>query len=283
MKIIVSRLKTVFIMTGFAAVAMTSANAQTVTLPVSPGNVSAEANSTPVHGPWQVDIASYAWAPAINGTINLRGVSAPANARFQQIIDKSDSLFSYMSHIEVHDENFGAFFEPIYIDLGFKAPKNVFNSDIKTSLLYLQFGGFYRLAKGTYGAPEEHKGWSIDVVGAARYTQIDVSATFANSGFSPSGGIHWAEPLIGLRGSINLSPSIEFSARGDIGGFGLGSQFAWDAQALLGYKFDLFGRAATVFGGWKALAQDYKTGSGKDQFRWNTTLNGPVLGLNVHF
>lgn len=276
-------LKTIFIMAGFATVAVTSVNAQTTTPQVSSGEIAPVADPMPLHGPWQVDLASYAWAPAINGTINLGGFKAPANARFQQIIDKSDSLFSYMSHIEVHNEDFGAFFEPVYMDLGFKSPKNIFNSNIKTTLLYLQFGGFYRLARGSYGSPELHEGWSIDVVGAARYTQINVSASFANSGFSPSGGIHWAEPLIGLRGSVSLSPSIEFSARGDIGGFGLGSQFAWDAQALLGYKFDLFGRAATVFGGWKALAQDYKTGSGQTQFRWNTTLNGPVLGLNVHF
>jgi hypothetical protein len=69
-----------------------------------------------------------------------------------------------------------------------------------------------------------------------------------------------------------------------IGGIAFGSDFAWDAFALIGYRFDLFGKNnASVFAGYRALHQDYTDGSGDDKFKWDVTLDGPVLGLSWTF
>ena len=69
-----------------------------------------------------------------------------------------------------------------------------------------------------------------------------------------------------------------------IGGIAFGSDFAWDAIGLIGYRFDLFGNNnAAVFAGYRALHQDYTDGSGDDKFKWDVTLDGPILGLKIDF
>jgi hypothetical protein len=69
---------------------------------------------------------------------------------------------------------------------------------------------------------------------------------------------------------------------GDIGGFGVGSDFAWDAFGVIGYRFSLFGQENSgVIAGYRALSQDYTDGSGRDKFQWDVTLHGPILGLFV--
>ena len=241
------------------------------------------ASSVGRFGDWQVDLTAFGWAPSVNGHVTLRGIEAPADARFFQIVQKSSSLFAYMSDVELHNDRFGVFFQPTYIDLGFKSPGGIFRSKVDVSLLYLEAGVFYRVARGAIGDPADGRNWSFDVTAAGRYTRLAASASFANVNLSPSGVQSWGEPLIGVRGSVNVTRDINFAVSGDIGGFGIGSLFAWDAQATLGYDFRLFGRSATVFGGWKALAQDYETGSGRDRFSWATIQNGPVFGLTTRF
>jgi hypothetical protein len=155
------------------------------------------------------------------------------------------------------------FFEPIYRSLGFKSPADVLDSDIKISLFYLPVSGFFRILRSTWGASETGRTLSIDVSGGGRCTHLDTSVAFANSNISPP--LHEArgEPLIGLRGRIGLAQNIDFAARGDVGGFGAGSSFAWDAIAAFGYRLTWWGRPTAIFVGYKARAQTYKTGTGR--------------------
>jgi hypothetical protein len=71
---------------------------------------------------------------------------------------------------------------------------------------------------------------------------------------------------------------------GSVGGFGVGSDFAWYVQGLIGYGFGLFeDDDATVFGGYRTLYQDYEDGHGNSKFEWDITLQGPVVGLQIAF
>jgi len=44
----------------------------------------------------------------------------------------------------------------------------------------------------------------------------------------------WFDPVIGLRGRLNLSKAFYLTAETDIGGFGIGSDIAWQGYAALG-------------------------------------------------
>ena len=68
------------------------------------------------------------------------------------------------------------------------------------------------------------------------------------------------------------------SARGDIGGFGVGCDFTWNVAALV--HFQPWKNVAIV-GGYRALDQDYEDGSGSSRFAYDMRLAGPLLGFNI--
>jgi len=44
-----------------------------------------------------------------------------------------------------------------------------------------------------------------------------------------SGSVDWADPFIGARLQHQPTPGQAITLRGDVGGFGAGSQFSWQA------------------------------------------------------
>lgn len=47
----------------------------------------------------------------------------------------------------------------------------------------------------------------------------------------------WVDPIIGLRAQVNLTRWLFLGAQGDVGGFGAGSNIAWNVQASVGVNF----------------------------------------------
>jgi hypothetical protein len=66
--------------------------------------------------------------------------------------------------------------------------------------------------------------------------------------------------------------------RGDIGGFGIGSDITWNLVGMVDFKP---WKHVGLFGGYRALYQDYSTGSGSNKFKFDATMHGPLLGLNI--
>jgi hypothetical protein len=54
-----------------------------------------------------------------------------------------------------------------------------------------------------------------------------------------------------------LVEHVDLSLHGDVGGFGAGSDRAWNAQGLRGYRFIMLGAGATAWGCYRALGEDY--------------------------
>jgi hypothetical protein len=229
---------------------------------------------------WQFNVVGFAWLPSVTGSVTVRGHEAQDNASFTDIVQKSDSILAYMSHFEAQKDRFGLFVEPIWMRLGFGSKADVLISNLTTEITYVEFGGFYRALEGVAGPANRH--WFVDALAGGRYTNLSISASL-NDGSSPSQSKSWVDPFIGARVRLEMTPTWDFQLRGDIGGFGVGSQFSWNLVALIGHRFSLFGTSAEAIAGFKALDQDYQTGSGNRAFRWNNILWGPVLGLSATF
>ena len=60
---------------------------------------------------------------------------------------------------------------------------------------------------------------------------------------------------------------------------GVGSDLAWNIQGFVGYRTSLFGVPTTLAAGYRALHQDYD----HDDFEWDVTMHGPVLGAVLRF
>jgi len=71
---------------------------------------------------------------------------------------------------------------------------------------------------------------------------------------------------------------------GDVGGFGAGSKFSWQAIGALDFDF-LRTKSVTWSGmvGYKALYVDYAQGSGLTQYEYSMTMYGPIFGITARF
>jgi len=139
---------------------------------------------------------------------------------------------------------------------------------------------------------------AVDILAGARYWHQDMSVNLAlagtldtgdlsisgNRAIARSGSVDWVDPLIGGRIRYNLAPGQDFILRGDVGGFGVGSQFSWNALAA--YSFAFAKRDGVTYSGllgYRALSADYEQGSGRTKYVYDVVMHGPVTGLTIGF
>lgn len=92
----------------------------------------------------------------------------------------------------------------------------------------------------------------------------------------------WIDPFIGMRAYFDLARDWTFFVRGDIGGFGLGSDFT--ALGNLGVMYDITEHIILDIQ-YKALWVDYENGNKKTPgyFAYDTVTHGPIIGLIFKF
>jgi hypothetical protein len=90
----------------------------------------------------------------------------------------------------------------------------------------------------------------------------------------------WVDPYLGVRAVAPRADNWRLAFAGWVGGFGIGSSFAWQAFPEVGYRFNpLF----ELSGGYRALGMDYEDGDGNAKFVYDMVIHGPQLGPKFHF
>ena len=105
---------------------------------------------------------------------------------------------------------------------------------------------------------------------------VDIGYDVRLGTLSGNFGADWVDPWIGARVVQPLSDTFAVRLRGDVGGFGVGTDFTWQAIAVLAATV---GRAVTIDVGYRAIGLDYE-GSGAS---YDVLFHGPILGLAVSF
>ena len=90
----------------------------------------------------------------------------------------------------------------------------------------------------------------------------------------------WFDPILITRIATNFNNKCLFHFRGDVGGFGIGSDFTWQLQAYAGYRFT---KVFQVMAGYRILGIDYDKGVGKERFVYNVDTFGPVVRMGFNF
>lgn len=77
-----------------------------------------------------------------------------------------------------------------------------------------------------------------------------------------------------------VSKRITLGVRGDVGGFGVGSDLTWSLVGSIQYHVS---RQVSVGGGYRALDIDYTQGSGANRSALDVLMHGPLLGAVFRF
>jgi hypothetical protein len=252
---------------------------------------------------WSFRFVPYGWLTSIKGTQTVRGRSAKVDASFIDIVEKSDSLLALMGDFEARKGRFSFYSDLVWSKIGAeggnvrtRSPAPGITGSVGRTLsldvqmAIIEVGATYEVARSGPIA--------FDLLGGVRYWYqetelgLDVTPTFDIGGleisgsraFARSGSVDWLDPLIGARLRYAVAPGHELVLRGDVGGFGAGSEFSWQAIAAYGFDFGVY-NGITFLGviGYRALSVDYAQGSGRTRYEFDAVQHGPVLGISARF
>lgn len=127
----------------------------------------------------------------------------------------------------------------------------------------------------------DEQAWKLDASLGARYNRIGLEF---DVDFAPGrvgdrhvdGSESWVDPIIGLQLRAKVCSPVTFVAKGDVGGFGVGSDLTW--QVYGGFEFQLSSNIWAGLG-WRHLHTDYSDGG----FNYDVSTTGPVLEFGVNF
>ena len=216
---------------------------------------------------WKFELAPYVWPVNVDGSTNVGGDDAPVD---ENITDRINAAF--FGYFAASKNDWKLFVDGIFADV--TATEG--SSSVDTTMSLFEGGVKYRVAEG---ASDSGKRRTLEVLAGGRLTSVDVKIKEAGV-LLADGDESWGDPFFGAEFQAGLSEKWSVGVRGDIGGFGAGSDFSWHAYGLFGYRFN---RALSLILGYKALFQDFEDGQGDDKFKWDVTVHGPVLGLAIQW
>jgi len=225
-------------------------------------------------GGWEFEATPYLWTAGLDGTVGAGPAFLPtANIDWSASNILSNLDVGAMGVFEGRNGRWGFIGDALYVKLSDQnvAPGIRFASvDAEVKQQMYALFGTYRLADGPT---------KLDALAGVRYVDIraPVSAVLATGGLrSVDAGDDWWDPYVGLRVIHPLSELWSLTGYAAIGGFGVGSDFAWDVIAAVNYQF-----SPTISGkfGFRYLDMDYEG----DRFAYDAGMGGPFLGLGVRF
>jgi hypothetical protein len=241
-------------------------------------SVARAADPDPDPNAWHVRITPYAWAVGLYGDVTVRGQSADVDASFLDLLDKTDTLVGLAGRLEVTKGRFGVFGDFFYAKTEVE-DAGITGLDVTTRMWFIEFGGLFRVLDTT---DDRVPGLTVDVYGGGRYNYLELDLDTAGAP-SLNNSRDWIDPIVGARLGVHFTEHVFLLFAGDVGGFGVGSDFAWSVLGLFGYKWQSGTVEWAILAGYKALGQDYTEGSGPQRFQWDVVMHGPVLGFTVRF
>lgn len=260
--------------------------------------------------PWRISATAYAWLMGVTGSTTVRGQVIDTNASFIDIVQKSDSLAAFMAYAEFAKGPASFYTDFVFTRLGFGAAQTNYrnplpglrittsaNAALTYQLFVIEMGGTYEVHRWV-GSDGGKSFTAIDLLGGYRYWNNAFSASFDGStnadfsrldlqrsfGFSLSATdtVQWVDPIVGVRLRHQFTPRQAIFVRGDIGGFGLGSQLTWQGIGAYSYRWQFTGYDIAAVVGFRALGVNYSN-PGQNAVGINEILYGPIIGATVRF
>jgi len=252
---------------------------------------------------WKLSFTPYGWLTWLHGEQTVRGRSVNVEVDPIQVLDHLERV-PFFGYGEARNGPIALYSDIFYANLGLsgggirsRSLASGINGTLSASL-GLDFEEAVVEVGGAYEVMKLDRHTAIDILAGARYWHQDMSINLAlagtldagdlsisgNRAIARSGSVDWVDPLVGGRIRYNLAPGQDFILRGDVGGFGVGSQFSWNALAA--YSFVFSKRDGVTYSGllgYRALSADYEQGSGRTKYVYDVVMHGPVTGLTIGF
>lgn len=225
---------------------------------------------------WRQTAVLYAMGAAIDGTAQIGPVSVPVDASIADVFDNLE--FGAMGAWRIENGTWSVTADVTFMGLG--ATQRSEGGRVKGDIDLDQF-----TLMGTVGRRlTEHLEGLFSLSYFDLSTDLQVKTTAPVSGEvtqrNASTGASWVDPLVGLQYSLPINDAWRLNLRGDIGGFGIGSDLSY--QVLANVRWQANDTVGFVAGD-RLIAFDYEDGNGASYERYDLTEQGPLVGVTVAF
>jgi len=235
---------------------------------------------------WEFDLSVPVWIPGVSGSFATGGVEVEPNRGVDDIIDDlfdvvTDLDFAFVGSVEIRRGPWAACVEAFGARLGSDITFRLTDGKLVDARIEAAIASAY-LARRVWTRPLGLLGrrscLTVDAFAGVRWYYAAVEVTLP-LGTKIDGSADWLDPIVGLRADLAVGRHLLLRVKGDVGGFGVGSDFAWWLAGTLEYRFS---RLFSLGVGWAVMDADYSTG-GDQGFAWNLRLSGPTLIAGFRF
>ena len=221
---------------------------------------------------WEIVLAPYVLFGSLNGNAAIGSSGpTPVDLGFGDLVKNLE--VGAMVHTEVWKGDWGVMADLVFMRLGDDvALGQVAVLDIEVNEVVAE-----ALLGRRFDGPDRR----VDVFAGVRYWHLALDLELEGTPAALDLGDGWVDPVVGGRLVQDVSEDWFLTARGDIGGFGIGSDFSWNVQGGVGY--DVSDRFSVV-AQYKALSVDFDNEkTGLDFLSYDTVTHGPLIGFVFHF
>ena len=226
---------------------------------------------------WQFILIPYGMFPTMDGTIGMGTLpDADIHATASDIFDHLQ--FGAMLYAEMYSDRWAFTSDIIYMDLkqDIEGKHGIVSGEAGAQQFVWELAALRKL-NSWFDA-----GIGFRLVNINSDLMMSVDATVPGGPRSKSKSISetWFDPLIIGRAKFDAANKWFFQLRADLGGFGIGSDFTWQAHGIVDYRFS---KLFQLTGGYRIISLDYENGTGMDHFLYDMNLSGPVIrfGFNL--
>lgn len=227
--------------------------------------------AVPLHAAeWKHELAPYVWGSAMNGTTAVGPLEAEVDKSFGDILDNLE--MGFMGAYRATRERWSITVDGIYMGLGGsgRGPAGFAKADVDMDQAALEADVGYQVME------------RLVLLGGLRYNDlsVEVELTGLPGGGKNSMSESWVDPVIGAIYTVPFADQWSLVLRGDVGGFGIGSDFAWQGIATLRWQAS---ERVGVAAAYRYIDMDYDTGKDADYFKYDMSISGPALGVVFTF
>jgi hypothetical protein len=243
------------------------------------------------------DITPYLWATGIDGPVGVRERTADVDITFRDILDNLKGAFMMPAELWYGRLGLGAELIWTKVSDGEATPGPLFtDAELDVSQFIADISPRIRIVgtdgrrvsratstsngnNGNNGSSNKGSRFTLDGLVGIRYWSLNNTLTLT-PGLLPAVKVEldesWGDPYVGARAFLYLSDRWGLQVRGDVGGFDVGSKFAWQALGVVSYRIGSWG---TVRLGYRQLDVDYEIDS--TGFLYDVGIGGVLLGLTL--
>lgn len=233
--------------------------------------------------PWRWRIGLPLWVPGISGTLASGGIDVDTERSEDGFFDAITNFqFGFLGAVAHRRGRWEFMVDGLGLRVGSTVDFRLIDGTVAEGTLggiVARVSAAYRFERRRFCAFGRRTQLDTSIYAGIRFYQVGLEIDRPRA-LASDNTKRWVDPIVGVKAKWIVHPRLHVVAEADMGGFTVGSEFAWFGGVGLEYRVS---RLFSVGLGYQYLGFERRLEIGSIQNRWALRLSGPVLALGFRF